>query len=727
MKPLACLITTLLLAGTASAEDTVRTIGFKPLEIYTFEPGSSRLLVEDLNNDGRDDVIFANNHVSRLEILLRKPDPDEPSEDLPELEDRFDDKGIIVDQGIASLRVEDLNGDGLRDIVTFGTALGLQIRYQEANGDFGEAQNIFIKDLSDVATIQIDDMNGDGRRDILVCRRNQADLLWNASERPFQEHKSLPFSADNCYYGNIEDVNMDGMPDLLFHFSTARNPLKIRYGLGNGLFGIEQPVDLPPRQYTEILHHEGKAPRLGMVLKNRLAFRLYSYEEIDQPQLLAEQETAPRRIGLEGTNKKASPAWLAGDFNGDAYDDLLVAAPELSRMHLYWGGAEGLNPEPERIDTLSEADHLSRMANGDVLVVSKKEKIAAVHSAQTLSQFPRILDAPGDVLAGCAVESGSDAWLVCKDEDKKLILARTPGDGSEGTEYALDMKNDPSGVLAFQLPDDQTGVILFMPYDTPKMMLIGGTNLTELTSESFRALTQSLSYENIQLGHPGDGTTLTVSQGAIARRFEWKGDHYEAVRQFNPENPRGELIAACDYHLIDGSTGTMFYDRNGGDLVFFSGGEDWGKIHIDDADSTIYNLVQLRNGKRDIIVLLGRTGINEIMGNGKRLEAVAGAEYTSPSEEPLLAYAIDVELGAPPEPMIALVDSANRAIEIVRERDGELQQEVSFEVFLISDFADVHASRTTEPHDLESGDLNGDGIGDLVVLSQDKLLIYLGE
>ena len=50
-----------------------------------------------------------------------------------------------------------------------------------------------------------------------------------------------------------------------------------------------------------------------------------------------------------------------------------------------------------------------------------------------------------------------------------------------------------------------------------------------------------------------------------------------------------------------------------------------------------------------------------------------------------------------------------------------------FEVFLIPDFSDSSSSRSVEPHDLESGDLNGDGIGDLVALCQDKLLIYLGE
>lgn len=465
-----------------------------------------------------------------------------------------------------------------------------------------------------------------------------------------------------------------------------------------------------------------------MVLQNRLAFRLYGFEEKDQPPLMAAQEIAPRRIGLEGTSKKASPAWLVGDFNGDGLDDLLVAAPELSRLHLYLGGPNGLNPEPQRIDTLSDVDRISRLANGNILVVSKKEKIAAIHSADDLSKFPKILKTPGQVLAGCALESGNKAWLVCKTKDKKLKLVCMPFDGTEGGSYPLDLRNDPDDLLAFSLPKGKTGLILFMPYDTPRMYVLAGGKLEEITSESFRALSQSLQRDNIQLAKPGDGAVLTVTQNAIARRFEWKTDHYEAIRQFNPENPQGELIASCSYHLTDGSTGTMFYDRNSGDLVHFADtNTDWGKIHIPDADQTIFNLVQLKNGKRDIILLLDRTGINEIMGNGKRLEAVSEAEYVSPEENPLIAYAKRVELGSPPKPMVALVDPANRTIDLVRRKDGKLERELTFEVYLVSDFADTGNTRSTEPHDVESGDLNGDGIGDLVVLSQDKLLIYLGE
>ena len=174
----------LALAAVAGADQ--RDFGFQPLEIHKFENGTSRLAVTDINGDGLDDILFANNHVSRLEILVRKPDAGTGT-DLPDLDEQFENKGLIVDQSLKALRVADLNGNGRQDIITFGTAIGLQIRYQQDDGSFADPERVFIKDNASVVTIQIGDLNGNGRQDILVCRRNQADRLERLTDQGFTE------------------------------------------------------------------------------------------------------------------------------------------------------------------------------------------------------------------------------------------------------------------------------------------------------------------------------------------------------------------------------------------------------------------------------------------------------------------------------------------------------------------------------------------------------------
>jgi hypothetical protein len=427
-------------------------------------------------------------------------------------------------------------------------------------------------------------------------------------------------------------------------------------------------------------------------------------------------------------SKKAAPCWVVADFNADGYDDLLLSAPELSQLHLYKGGATGLNPEPKRIDTLSSVNRVARGTNNNLLVISRTEKTAALHAGADLEKFPTLFKLPGDVLAGNTIENKDICWFVCKDSDKKLQLVRTEEQGEKVSIYPLDLKNSPNDLMAFSLPENKTGILLFMPYDTPKMFLYSNEKIEELTSDSFRALTLLLAPENIRMGIPGDGSTLFISKGAIARRYDWTGDHYKVVRQFNPEDPQGDLVASCDYQLISGDSGRFFYDRHAEDLIYFPAQkESWKKIHILDASSSVSAILQLRNPDRDTILLLDRGGINEVLGNGERMDCVAEGEYVSPSEEPKLAFLKAVHLGTPPRPMIALADPANRAVELVGLENGDLKKELLFEVFLDSDFAQRSENKGTEPHDIESGDINGDGTGDLALLCQDKLLIYLGE
>jgi len=728
MFKLSYILPAILLIGTAQANETnvLRKFGFQPLEIYAFEQGTRGLEVADINGDGLDDVLFINNNLSRIEILIRKSKETQTNKQTA-LEEKFDNRGMIVDQALGALKVADINGDKRLDLITFGSSLGLQIRFQKKDGSFENPKKIFLKDFSRVVSIRVGDLNGDQKPDLLLGRKNSLEILWNDAKQSFTKNKKLTHSSEKAYRSEIADINNDGIADLITSFSDNRIPLRIRYGKGEGTFGVEHPISLPPLQYVQILKRTNTPDQIITILRNHRALRLYGFENKKQPALLDAQEIAPLRIGLEGANKKTIPAWLVSDLNSDGLDDLIVAAPDLSRLHLYTGTQNGLSPEPKHINTLSDVNRLSRFANGDLLVISKKEKLAALHSAKNLDDFPTILKNPGEVLAGCAIATTNTCWLLCKDKDKNLQLAQMNIEKNQTTLYPLTLQNEPSDLLAFQLPNNKTGILLFIPYSSPKMFILENGHLKTIGTASFRALSQPLTFNKITLTKPGDGTTLIVTSDAIARKYQWEKNHYKITKQFNPENARASLADSCTYHLLNGKTGYMIYDNNAQDLIYFSNKKS-RKIHLTSLTSRIDAIVQLKNKKQDTFVLLDRSGINEILSKQTTLTPVIRSEYVSTTEDPMLSFLVPVKLSSPPQPMLAVIDMQNQQIELINLKNNQLKKEMAFKIYLLSEFAMSKNKRGGgEPHDIHSGDLNGDGIGDLILLSQDKLLIYLGE
>ena len=116
---LALALTSLPPAARADKEGEDRAFGFGAREIYEFKDNTSRLNFHDVNGDGRADVLFLNNRMSRIEVLIRKALDDSGTlNGLPTLKDAFDSKGFLLDQKTAHMEVLDLNGDQRPDILT---------------------------------------------------------------------------------------------------------------------------------------------------------------------------------------------------------------------------------------------------------------------------------------------------------------------------------------------------------------------------------------------------------------------------------------------------------------------------------------------------------------------------------------------------------------------------------------------------------------------------------
>lgn len=708
----ATLLPLLLTAGNTALAD----IGFRPLEVFKFKNGIARLASRDLDRDGFDDLVFLNNRDSRIEVLFSM-ESSEAAGKMPDLKDRFFNAGMIADQYVRDVEIKDLDADGLEDLITVGAEQGLHIHYQRKARVFSEPVRIFIQNPEAVFSIKTADLDNDQRPDIFLLYREKAEILWNDKDQAFSERSTIRFAKENAGYAELIAADDDAHIDLLVYFNENHTPLSIFKGQSGRSFSAEHPLILPDRSFVHSLAASGDPRQIGMVLKNRSGYRLYRIQETERPDPQQTAQTTVRRVALDTTETARVAPWVSGDFNKDGFDDFISSAPQLSQLHLYQGTADGLAPQPRRFDTLSGVSSLKTLSNGDLLVVSQTEKAAGRHTALDYAAFPALIPTGGDVLAGTADELDR-LYFICK-KNSSLTLEVHPPSGRVQS-IPLTLKNDPSQILAFGISEEETGLLLFVPYEKPQMFILNGKKLTAVDAARFPALNRELKSENFLFEPDGSGRRITVAADRTARIYEWNGSAYTVQKQINPESERAVLKT-----LTRSGDALVLYDENSTSLLFSYPDNTLHRLLLHNPPTAVSALTALARTNRQAMVLISPNALSEVI-NGHSYELTAESEYTTQAKDPVLSYAIPVTLGAK-QNMIAVVDSANSTLELLEPRENKLEAVQTIKVFETPQLVDTSKSRGVEPHDIASGDLNGDGIFDLALLCHDRLLLYFGE
>jgi hypothetical protein len=297
------------------------------------------LAVADLNDDGRDDFVFASQDRDRVVVEFG-------GAGTTVVDDRSN--GLIAPGAVA---LSDLNRDGRLDLIVANSGSNNVLIYlgQEGNVPFGPAVNGgngFFTGTNPVALEVVDltidnEGNGDGIPDLVVTNNGSNDVTVLFGEGrgddwtllPGTRYRSLGIGAVSTL---VQDIDNDGKPDLLISNSQTNDVRQIpQTGLGsfdNVMNARTIPVGNNPG--PSIPGNFDNRPGLDVVVPDRSSNTLTVIPNI------ADGASVPFRISSGGNNPGAG---FARDFDFDGFSDLVIANRGDGRLALFLGGGTGLS------------------------------------------------------------------------------------------------------------------------------------------------------------------------------------------------------------------------------------------------------------------------------------------------------------------------------------------------------------------------------------------------
>ena len=239
-------------------------------------------------------------------------------------------------------------------------------------GTFGNAgQNIYVSRAGVLQRIHLFDCNKDGYLDLLFC--NAQAHLESPPAYVYADVLTKPqrteLLAEGAGTGVVADLDGDGYADLVIGNERSGEPghlnAFIYYGAAAGLSERYRML-LPAHRCTSAacgdFNGDGR-PDLAFVADGKL--RLYYQSELAFEAKIHTDLDLPVATGQLG----------ASDLDGDGYADLYVLAPD-APPRIYWGGADGINPE--RFSEVLVADESDTTIEADLANVSEEERVNAV-------------------------------------------------------------------------------------------------------------------------------------------------------------------------------------------------------------------------------------------------------------------------------------------------------------------------------------------------------------
>ncbi|GJM24641.1 MAG: hypothetical protein DHS20C16_10560 [Phycisphaerae bacterium] len=745
----------------AQRNDIPRHFGFDPLEIFKIEDGITQLRYGDLNNDGRMDLVLANNRKSTIEVLLQRETPpsemDTPAEVNELVNDwRFERKRISVIWEVVCLQVADLTGDGNADLVFFGDPKELVILPGRGDGSFGSPDTRNVRDgLALPGSFDVGDINGDGRTDVTLLGESDLLIFRQRKDGGLEYADRFSHAVDNPRGVKLADLNGDERLDLVIFTSDEEYPLWLRYQDSRGHLGPVNRVKLPGlRSVCLASCLDRKANDLFGV--ERVSGRLKRWQIGLNSQTESQESAAVLYHPIPAKSDSPVLPLAIGDVTGDGLDDLITANIDAAQMILFKQEKDlGLLPPKLFGGQTKMRGARCYDVDGDgkreLYVVSANEDAIAVsrYEGDRLS-FPKSIPVNGKPFAFDigTLQDGQKPKLayVSRNDDSEYHLhigdldGSKPADAEETDKNAValeDIDEPPTAVrLADVNRDGRTDVLIFSSY-APLIACLQNEDGTFVARSKESGTQTGLvkqakieGYTYADTDGDGVGEVLLAQKKFVrALRINEQGA-WETVDQYNAPGSDANITGIATVNMKNQKRPNLaMYDRQSREVHVLKPDSETTYTLDQSISVGLFDLQAMQatnlSGKNQTEILLAdKQRIARVLPKTPAPQANEVGVYESSIKDARLTRIAVGDLNHDDRSDLVVVDHKDHAVEILTfGPEEELVRANKFRVFARKQFS-RRGNTIPQPHWVEIVDLTNDGFDDLVMISQDRVLLY---